>query len=282
MDLDKWLASIKLPDLSLKFKQNKYDWNKIIKYKEPKINKMCNTIGCTPDQTKIIKKSILDINKQSLGEWIIELKLTDYETAFEENEWDDMDMIRDLGPGQAITMCNAVGLGAEATLRVLKNLFPDQKDTTEKKSKQDDEISYKPVQSDSRKNELIESDSRKNKKKAWVSISTVNWQKKVVCKIEFMDEDDCGTGLFARYRNKIGIMTNHHVISDRENCQSIKVIFFFGEKKKGKSKQFEVQLQPDKFFYTDKERDFCFVGCDHKTVMDRKIKPFDLQNYEKK
>merc|ERR1712130_137037 len=106
-----------------------------------------------------------------------------------------------------------------------------------------------------------------------VSIRKLCLQKNAVCSISVNQLK--GTGFYAIYDAKkfkiSGIMTNNHVLKNKEQCQDLKVMFNF---KRGN--EFGVLLDPDKFFWTDVSIDVTFVACVQTPLKEKKNIPISI------
>merc|ERR1712150_23578 len=113
---------------------------------------------------------------------------------------------------------------------------------------------------------------------SFTSIIDLKIQKDAVCKIEYKDdENNSASGFFATYCGYYGIMTNRHVIKNKEEC-SLRIPVF----KYQKSSEFRIDLQPEIFYYSPENLDCTFVACQHDIILKRKIFAIDLTKHKKK
>ena len=97
-----------------------------------------------------------------------------------------------------------------------------------------------------------------------------------VCRIEVIDETDnrlgYGTGFLV---SPSLLMTNNHVLTKPEDCKKSIAQFHYEKGENNRSKPtVEFRLDPNKFFYTNKELDFTLVYVNPKSLDDQPLSNF--------
>merc|ERR1712130_578965 len=81
---------------------------------------------------------------------------------------------------------------------------------------------------------------------------------KAVCKVTFDDQlEKCANGFYAKLGKMLGIMLNHHILTDIDKAKNGKATFLYKMKDKDEVK---IKLNPDTFFLSEKDLGFSFVA----------------------